>query len=290
VGRWGQVDFKNWWQEHEDLSILQRFALFLEELVFAQLGEQPLVIFVDELDSALNLPFGMADFWALLRYCADRQSTNPAYGRLTWALFGVSTWTPRSPECVPCWLSRGFDQGRVIALQDFTLAEALPLAEGLAGLVDQPQAVLRAILDWTGGQPFLTQKICQLVVQASWATTTGKIPLPPGTAAFWVADLIQSQLLNPWQSQDNPEHLRTIQADLLRHPQITRAALNCYQQILHQGAITYQPQQPDQVPLLLAGLIEPQGNQVTIKNRIYQQVFDQAWLDQQRQWLDQESD
>jgi AAA-like domain len=290
VGRWGQVDFKAWWQQHEDLSLLQRFALFLEELVLVDGAGGPLVIFVDELDSALNLPFSIADFWALLRYCADRQITNPAYGRLTWALFGVSTWTPRSPECVPCWLSRGFDQGRVIALQDFTLAEALPLAEGLAGLVDQPQTVLGAILDWTGGQPFLTQKICQLVVQASWATATGKIPLPPGTAAFWVADLIQTQLLTPWQSQDNPEHLRTIQADLLRYPQITRAALNCYQQILDQGAIAYQPQQPDQVPLLLAGLIEPQGTQVAIKNRIYQQVFDQAWLDQQRQWLDQESD
>jgi AAA-like domain len=289
VGLWGQVEFKAWWQAHEDLSILQRFTLFLEDLVFAQLGDRPLVIFVDEIDSALNLPFTMADFWALLRYCADRGATDPAYGQLTWALFGVSTWTPRlgSPIGLPCWLNRGFDHGCVITLEDFTLAEALPLAEGLAGVVDQPQAVLRAILDWTGGQPFLTQKICQMVVQASWATATGKIQLPPGMAAFWVADLVQSQLLSAWQTQDNPEHLRTIQADLLRHPTVIRAALACYQQILHQGAIAYQPQQPDQVPLLMAGLIEPQGTQVVIKNRMYQQVFNQAWLDQQWQWLEQ---
>jgi AAA-like domain len=287
VGLWGQVDFKAWWQQHEDLSILQRFALFLEELVLAPLGERPLVIFVDELDSALSLPFGMADFWALLRWCADRRTTHPQYANLAWALFGVSTWTPQTapPAGLPCWLNRGFDRGHVITLQDFTLAEALPLAAGLVGLVDQPQAVLRAILDWTGGQPFLTQKLCQMVVQASWATPTGKIQLPPGMAAFWVEDRVQSQLLNPWQSQDNPEHLRTIQADLLRYPAVTQAALACYQQILQQGAIAYQPQQPDQVPLLMAGLVVPQGSQVVIKNRIYQQVFNQAWLDQQWQWL-----
>jgi AAA-like domain len=288
-GIWAKVDFKAWWQAHEELSILQRFALFLEELVFAQLGERSLVIFVDELDSALNLPFAMADFWALLRYCADRRSTDPRYGNLTWALFGVSTWTPHAapPIGLPCWLNRGFDRGRVITLQDFTLAEALPLAEGLAGLVDQPQTVLRAILDWTGGQPFLTQKICQMVVQASWAPPTGKIQLPPGMITFWMEDLVQSQLLSPWQTQDNPEHLRTIQADLLRYPTVSRAAFACYQQILQQGAIAYQPQQPDQVPLLIAGLIKPQGTQVAIKNRIYQQVFNQAWLDQQWQWLEQ---
>jgi len=32
----------------------------------------------------------------------------------------------------------------------------MPLALGLHGKADNPEAVLRAILDWTNGQPFLT--------------------------------------------------------------------------------------------------------------------------------------
>jgi AAA-like domain len=74
-------------------------------------------------------------------------------------LFGVATPSDliRDPSRTP------LNIGRSIDLQGFKLAEIQPLAEGLVGKVSNPQAVLKEILAWTGGQPFLTQKLCQLI-------------------------------------------------------------------------------------------------------------------------------
>ena len=38
-----------------------------------------------------------------------------------------------------------------------------PLLPGLEGLVPDAAATLKQVLSWTGGQPFLTQKLCQLI-------------------------------------------------------------------------------------------------------------------------------
>lgn len=51
-----------------------------------------------------------------------------------------------------------FNIGRAISLAGFTPEEAAPLAAGLVGLAERPEQVLAAVLYWSGGQPFLTQK------------------------------------------------------------------------------------------------------------------------------------
>jgi hypothetical protein len=59
-----------------------------------------------------------------------------------------------------------FNIGRAIQLTGFTLHEAQRLARGLAQKVENAQEVLKEILAWTGGQPFLTQKLCKLVLSS----------------------------------------------------------------------------------------------------------------------------
>src|SRR5690348_11763983 len=50
------ADVPSWWQEHASLAIPQRFSEFLREIVLQQIAS-PIVIFVDEIDSTLNLNF-----------------------------------------------------------------------------------------------------------------------------------------------------------------------------------------------------------------------------------------
>nr|WP_258169468.1 AAA-like domain-containing protein [Nostoc sp. 'Peltigera membranacea cyanobiont' N6] len=52
-----------------------------------------------------------------------------------------------------------FNIGKGIELTGFEFAEALPLIKGFSGQASNPEAVLKEILGWTGGQPFLTQKV-----------------------------------------------------------------------------------------------------------------------------------
>ena len=155
-----QFDLNQWWAERSLLSYVQRFSVFIEE-VLLELIPQNIAIFVDEIDSVLSLSFNLDDFFALIRECYNRRADYPAYRRLTFTLLGVTTPADlmRDRQRTP------FNIGQPIDLTGFTLTEAQPLAAGLEAKSSQPQALLQAVLDWTGGQPFLTQKLLNLVVR-----------------------------------------------------------------------------------------------------------------------------
>lgn len=102
-----------------------------------------------------------------------------------------------------------FNIGHAIELTNFSISEVQPLAVGLERIASNPIAVLQAVLDWTGGQPFLTQKVFQLIQKASE-------PIPAGGEAQWVETLVQKQAINNWETSDDPEHLRTIRDRLCR--------------------------------------------------------------------------
>ena len=270
---WHQFNFKEWWKQHEDLSVLQCFSLFIEEVLLTAYPDQDLLIFVDEIDSTLSLPFPVHDFFALIRSCHERRANNPVYRRLNWALFGVTT----PSELISDRTRTPFNTGRSIELQGFRFHESLSLMQGLVGKINNPAGILKAILDWTGGQPFLTQKICRRVIELSWSVPNNKIVLPPGTESYWIEQLVNTQLIDNWESQDEPEHLRTIRDRLLHHPQ-TKQLLEHYQAILNQDE---HYSNISDTALLLSGLTETQNNQPQVKNKIYQAVFNQSWLTQQ---------
>ena len=272
---WHKIDFKTWWRDREEISITQRLSLFLEEVLLAEFPDQQLLIFVDEIDSTLILPFPVHDFFALIRHCYDRRSTHPTYRRLTWALFGVTT----PSELIHDRTRTPFNIGHAIELEGFQFHEALTLTQGLVGKVSQPAAILKAILEWTGGQPFLTQKLCQRILQLSWETPKGKIILPPGTESFWVAQLVQSQIIENWEAQDNPEHLRTIRDRVLHHPQ-AQQLLQSYQVVLNRQRVIC-THTSEETALILSGLITTLNGALQVKNHLYQEVFNQAWLTQQ---------
>jgi hypothetical protein len=60
-----------------------------------------------------------------------------------------------------------FNIGQAIELRGFQLTEATSLLSGLSQTIPAPKTALQCILHWTGGQPFLTQKLCQLAAQST---------------------------------------------------------------------------------------------------------------------------
>jgi CHASE2 domain-containing sensor protein len=261
-----RVKALQWWQEREGLSPLQRLGEFIEEVLLAETS-QPIVIFIDEIDSVLKLSF-KDDFFALIRACYNQRADNPEYRRLTFALLGVAT-----PSALIQDKNRTpFNIGRAINLPGFQLHEVQPLAQGLEGKVDNPQSVLREILAWTGGQPFLTQKLCQLVLSSPFT-------IAAGSEAELIDGLVRSRIIDNWESQDEPEHLRTIRDRLLRDQQCSGRRLGLYQQILQQGELA-----PDgsynQMELRLSGLVVEQQGKLKVYNCIYSEVFNPAWVNQ----------
>ncbi|MBW4564524.1 MAG: CHASE2 domain-containing protein [Mojavia pulchra JT2-VF2] len=265
----------NWWSDRTGLSPLQCLSEFIESVLLLEVS-QNIVIFVDEIDSILKLNF-KDDFLALIRACYNKRADNPAYQRLTFALLGVTT----PYDLIQDKHRTPFNIGRAIELNGFQLSEAQPLAEGLAGKFVNPQIVLQEILAWSGGQPFLTQKLCQLVVTSSSV-------IPPDGEAEYIDKLVRSQVIENWESQDEPEHLRTIRdrlfcrcADgngILRSEQRIKKLLKLYQQILQKGQITANNSH-EQMELRLSGLVVKQQGVLKVYNRIYADVFNQNWLD-----------
>ena len=164
-----------------------------------------------------------------------------------------------------------FNIGRAIPLQGFKIHEAQPLLRGLADRVSSPQIVLREVLNWTSGQPFLSQKICLLIRNA-------KSPIPINEESSWIANLVQTNIINNWETQDEPEHIRTIRDRLLSLQTQTIPVLKQYQQILYKGeapAIN----SPEQIELLLSGIVVKREEKLQVANRIYAAIFNPDWIE-----------
>jgi len=251
----GQVNFKTWWREEEDVSFLQRLSHFIEDILLVKFPQERIFIFIDEIDSILSLDFAVDDFFALIRFCYNQRAINPEYNRISFAIFGVAT----PSDLIADKNRTPFNIGQAIDLRGFELQEAKLLVKGLETVVSNPEAVLKQILAWSSGQPFLTQKICYLAYRASRETADGLVNIPPGTEAFWVDSLVRSHIVNNWESQDEPEHLKTIRDRILRNEQRAGRLLGIYQQILQsEPPLTpaYQGGGQSEPPLLRGGQSE----------------------------------
>jgi WD40 repeat protein len=245
------IDLDDWWHSQDLLSPLGRLRKFIESVLLIQRTEN-IVIFIDEIDSVLSLNFPTDDFFAFIRACYNRRVDNPT-------LIEDKKRTP-------------FNIGRGIELTGFTLTEALPLAAGLQGIVAEPETIFAQLWEWTKGQPFLTQKLCHLVVRHAESDRPN------------VKQLIQTYVLENWESQDEPEHLKTIRDRILANERDVGSLLGLYQQILQQQEVNAD-RSYFSIELRLSGLaIERQGK-LTVYNPIYKAVFNQNWIEKQLAYL-----
>jgi YesN/AraC family two-component response regulator len=261
-----RVELRQWWQEYSFLSPVQRLGEFIQSVLLAKISE-PIVIFIDEIDSVLNLDFSIDDFFIFLRSCYNKRSDFSDYQRLTFVLLGVAT----PSHLISDKKRTPFNIGQAIQLKGFQLHEAQPLLQGLSEKVSNPQAVLNEILSWTNGQPFLTQKLCKLI--RNFPST-----IPPNREKEWIKKLVRSRIIENWESQDEPEHLRTIR-DRIFHSELNPISLlKLYVKFLYQNKIAA-TDSPEERELLLSGLIIKQEGTLSIHNRIYELIFDENWIE-----------
>jgi hypothetical protein len=215
------IDFPKWWKEldAQSISVVERFDYFIEQTLLPNIP-QKIAIFIEEVDNLLSLKFDTDGFFILIRSLFERRAEKPEYKRLTFTFLGVAT---------PADLIRGkgssaFNIGHAVEMSGFTLQEAEPLARGLGDRVNDPVAVLAAILDWTGGQPFLTQKLLTLIAAAD---DLGRSPVE------FVSAIVNEKVIENWEAQDIPAHLKTIRDRILQSDERGRGRLlGLYQQVL----------------------------------------------------------
>ena len=256
-----KFNWRSWWREKRDLSSpVQRLSLFIEEVLLVEVS-QKIVIFIDEIDRVLSQNFSLNDFFSLIHSCYQKRQTDLAYNRLTFTLLGVAS--PR--DLIRDKTSSPFDLGRAITLRGFQLEESSALISGLANKILNPKQIVADILSWTGGQPFLTQKLCQLVVEKNCKIVD-------------IAEIVEQYIIDDWEVKDEPEHLRTIRDRLYRDSSKTIRLLGLYREIIQKKVIKID-NSSEQIKLRLSGLVVERKGKLVVNNLIYAKVFDLAWVD-----------
>jgi WD40 repeat protein len=257
-----EAELATFWDRHGQLSDIKRLAKFIDTILLERI-DRKIVIFIDEIDKVIGLGAFTDDLFGLIRSCAERQARSPKYQRLSFVLIGVAAPTDliENKQCTP------FNIGQAIELTGFQLTDDLtPLTNGLVGKVANPAETIGEILYWTGGQPFLTQKICQLVVESPHAA---------------IADIVCKYIIENWEYQDNPVHLKTIANRLLGNQEKASYLLEQYRQIIIDTASIDLDRSPAQQLLRLSGLVVEREGRLRVYNPIYAHVFNLDWIDRE---------
>ncbi len=254
-------DFIEFWLSESLLGPMQRWVEAIRQVVLLR-RPGDLVIFVDEIDTVRSLPFPTDEFFAGIRECYNRRSEDAEMKRLTFCLLGVATPSDliRDTRTTP------FNIGRRIELHDFTTLEAAPLAQGLERGSQPGEGLLKRILYWTGGHPYLTQRLCR-------AAAEGKKINGRAGVDHLCGDLFISQ-----RAQVRDDNLLFVREQLLRSDGDLCDLLETYARILHRRRVDDDRGNPLVSKLRLSGITRTEEGKLRIRNRIYARVFNRAWV------------
>ncbi|MEM6590658.1 MAG: AAA-like domain-containing protein [Cyanobacteria bacterium P01_C01_bin.73] len=252
-----------WWKAHQHLGVTQRFTEFVEEILLTEITEQ-VVIFVDEIDTTLNLDF-TDDFFIAIRSFYLARAENPDFTRLSFVLFGVATPSDliRNPQRTP------FNIGQRVDLTDFTFAEALPLAEGFNLPEADGQRLLQWVMAWTGGHPYLTQRLCGALAEENRTDWT----------EFAVAGVVSRIFLGAASKQDT--NLQFVRDMLTRRSPDLVDGLTVYREVLQNRELVPDEEQSlVKSHLKLSGIVKRREEDAAllVRNPIYREVFDRTWI------------
>jgi WD40 repeat protein/tetratricopeptide (TPR) repeat protein len=258
-----QIDVVQWWQTHTHLGLVQRLTLFFREVLLVEVTGR-VVVFVDEIDTTLSLNF-TDDFYAAIRYFYNARANVPSFHRLSFVLIGVA----RPGDLIRDPLRTPFNIGHRVDLTYFTFEEALPLDSGLGLAQNEARQVLRWALKWTGGHPYLTQRLCAAIASEGkdrWSESD-------------VDRVVARTFFGAAAEQDN--NLQFV-ADMLtkRAPDLS-AVLTTYQQVrLGRRSVPDEEQSLVKSHLRLSGVVQRKNTKLRISNLIYHEVFDKEWVEQ----------
>jgi len=254
------VDPDGWWAAHASLGAVQRFTDFLHDVVLAEI-EGPVVVFVDEIDTTLNLDFS-DDFFAAVRFVYNARASDPAYHRLTFVLLGVSMPT----DLIKDRRRTPFNIGQGIDLREFSREDARVLQRGLqAARPGHGQAIFDRVFYWTGGHPYLTQKLCLAAAEAGDGRWTDER----------VDELVESMFLSEKARKET--NLQFVRDSVGTSPQ-RRRLLTLYRKVYEGKAVPEDERSLDQNRLKLFGLVQAESGVLIVRNEVYRRAFNREWI------------
>jgi WD40 repeat protein len=249
------------WMSQPLLGPMQRWVKALRTVVMRKHTGR-LVIFVDEIDAVRSLPFSTDEYFAGIRECYNQRSEDLDMERMTFCMSGVATPSDliRDTRTTP------FNIGHRIELHDFTEREAAPLVNGLRCEQKQGAAILKRIFHWTGGHPYLTQRLCLAVSEEKTIPGDDRI------------DSLCEVLFCSKRAQERDDNLLFVRERMLRSEADLSGLLDLYARVRRRKAVLDDQTSKLVSILRLSGITRTEGGRLKVRNRIYERVFDLAWV------------
>lgn len=261
------------WKEKPKLLPTVKFENFLIEEILNKIVYQKLIIFIDEIQTLITWEI-QNKFFGFIR--ALSQSQEESLQRLNFVFLGVA-----NPSDLITNAHYTFNIGKSLQLGNFT-GDCEPLQEGLKRISSDPIKILDIIIEWTGGQPFLTQILCDLV--ASHHINEENIDWQD-----YIERIVFSDIIEDWRNRDRQNHFHEVENWFIRVNSSKKAdkisALKLYRKILSGENYRFREGDKKHWELLMSGLIFVKSDRLEISNRIYRKVFDLAWIEEQEQYL-----
>jgi hypothetical protein len=254
-------ELEKFWLSHSRLGPLQRWMGAIREAVLPRYPGR-VVIFIDEIDAVRSLPFSTDEFFAGVREFYNRRTEDAELARLTFCLLGVASPSDliRDTRTTP------FNIGRRIELNDFTETEAAPLADGLGREEKPGRALLKRILYWTGGHPYLTQRLCQSVAEDASISQARDV------------DRLCGELFLSTRARERDDNLLFVRERMLRSEADLASLLDLYAQAHQRKRVPDDETNPLVSVLRLSGITRVVEGCLRVRNRIYERVFDREWI------------
>jgi hypothetical protein len=256
-----KVNIDWWWGQQQNLSSSQKLFNFFSDVVLNEIPEN-IVVFIDEIDWTRKLSF-RDDFFAAIRSLYNSRAANPEARRLMFVLLGVA----RPADLIAEPARTPFNIGREIELTDFNLEESIVLQKLIEDIYPgKGEIIYRRIFYWTDGHPYLTQKLCRAVAESqitSWDTQA-------------IDELVKQLFLIDKVHYPNA-NLRFIYDIIISNPE-KRTMLSLYRSIYQGKKVIVERSSIIQSQLLLAGIVKEKNGFLEVRNNIYRQRFNLAWI------------
>lgn len=256
-----KFDLQAWWQERMPLPPAQRLGEFFWEIVLGQ-TRAPVVVFLDEIDSVEQLEY-VTELFNTVRACHDARAAEPEYERLSFALLGAAM-----PAGTAAKAARAATEiGVHLELPDFRFEEARLLAPGLRMPAGDAERALYRVIYWTGGHPYLTQKLCQAVARNATRVDSDAAVDRLVAARFLARNAVSTE-----------SSMTRVLDGLERSGKLARPALRRYRRIRRGRRPRYDPDSPEHELLRVCGLVTVTADRrLVVRNRIYAEVFGHRW-------------
>ncbi len=254
-------EMTGWWQSRSGLTIRQRLRDFFLEVVLES-TTRPVVIFLDRIEVCS----AQREAWELfdaIRGCFDARATEPEYQRLTFGLLGI-TGAARQLRARQDSL---FGVSAAVELRDFQPGELRTLSRGLGVPGQAGSAIAERVWYWTGGQPYLSQKVYRALARRA-----------PAQADEASIDRTVARLFFGRNSLRGDSHLAYLAAQLAQVSPRRAARLTLYGRVRKGSRVPVERAQPAQRELLDLGVLVDVEGQLAVRNRIYAGVFTALWV------------